>query len=289
MAFNILKYESDEGLFYKQSKILSGMSFSNMAFYRSKRISYDLQKDLERTNSSIIGSIEIVINQSNFDNYQRTYQRLQSLLAEIMSVINLLLEIGRQISKFLCNKKMSCDIIDALLNIKNDPRLSQQNNNNINNLITKKLKKSERIKIIPKINQEKIIRSSENNQESKLNKSKESNELICIRKINKKDINNNIIENINYFHIIKSFLCFKDERTKLINDCSRIINEDLCVGKILYRFYNLENICNYFSSKEVIEINIAKDKRFYEINQHIININNEIKREDSSKEAKTKT
>ena len=47
-----------------------------------------------------IGDIEISLNKSNYDNYKRTYQRLQSLLAEIMSVISLLFEIGRS-SSFL--------------------------------------------------------------------------------------------------------------------------------------------------------------------------------------------
>ena len=44
-----IKYESDEGLFYKQSKVLNGVSFSDMTFYRSKKNSYDLQTDLEQS------------------------------------------------------------------------------------------------------------------------------------------------------------------------------------------------------------------------------------------------
>jgi len=53
----------------------------------------------------MIGTIEFGINKSNFDNYKRSYQRLQSLLAEIISVINLLFEVGRQISNILGGKK----------------------------------------------------------------------------------------------------------------------------------------------------------------------------------------
>ena len=41
---------------------------------------------------------------------------MQSLLAELMSVISLLFEIGGQISIFLCEKKMSKDIIFNLIN-----------------------------------------------------------------------------------------------------------------------------------------------------------------------------
>ena len=47
------------------------------------------------------------MNKSNYDNYKRTYKKFQSLLAEIMSVISLLFEIGGQISSIFCEKNMS--------------------------------------------------------------------------------------------------------------------------------------------------------------------------------------
>ena len=49
------------------------------------------------------------------------------------------------------------------------------------------------------------------------------------------------IKNINYFHILKSFLCFKDKKTKIINFCYDFINKNMCIERILDRFYNLEN------------------------------------------------
>ena len=74
-----------------------------------------MEKHLE-DNKVKIGAIEFSLNKSNYDNYKRTYQRLQSLLAEIMSVISLLFEISRQLSAFLCQKGMSKDIIETLIN-----------------------------------------------------------------------------------------------------------------------------------------------------------------------------
>ena len=114
--FQYLKYESDEGFFFQASRILYGMSFSDMTSYINKQNNKDITNNFEELRDSMIGTIEFGINKSNFDNYKRSYQRLQSLLAEITSVINLLLEVGRQIVNFLGGKKMSLSIIDYLVN-----------------------------------------------------------------------------------------------------------------------------------------------------------------------------
>ena len=55
------------------------------------------------------------MNKSNYDYYQRTYKRIQALLAEIMSIISLILEVGQIIISFLCDKKMSCELIKYLM------------------------------------------------------------------------------------------------------------------------------------------------------------------------------
>ena len=87
---------------------------------------FDLKKDFENYNSSRIGIITIEINQSYFDNYKRTYERLQGLLAEIMSVVNLLLQIGNIISNFLCKKRMCKDIMNNLLNNQKIQRINKK-------------------------------------------------------------------------------------------------------------------------------------------------------------------
>ena len=56
------------------------------------------------------------------------------------------------------------------------------------------------------------------------------------------------MKSINYFHIIKSYFCFKDNKTKLIYICQSTIIEDMSIEKILERIYNLENI--YISLNE---------------------------------------
>ena len=124
-----IKYDSDEGLFYKKSKILKGISFLDMSFNRNnKNEDYDLNKQLKESNITKIGIIEIQINKSNFDNYKRSYKKLQSLLAEVMSVISLLFEIGRQISQILSYKNMNKDIYIKLFNNKNENKKISHNN-----------------------------------------------------------------------------------------------------------------------------------------------------------------
>ena len=127
-----------EDFFLKIQK--NGIYFSDMSFFKNIKDDYDLEYNLTNSNKSQIGEIEIEIHKSHFDNYNRSYQRFQSLLAEIMSVVNLLLEIGRQISTFLCDKKMSKDIIKSLLNNDNKYEIEQQKNR-INNFFQNSFKK----------------------------------------------------------------------------------------------------------------------------------------------------
>ena len=87
-----------------------------MTFFNSYKDDYNIEIRLKEDNKVNIGAIEFSLNKSNYDNYKRTYQRLYSLLAEIMSVISLLFEIGREISTFFCEKSMSKDIIETLVN-----------------------------------------------------------------------------------------------------------------------------------------------------------------------------
>ena len=69
------------------------------------------------------------MNKSHFDYYIRSYQKLQSLLAEIMSVISILFELGKKISIILCNKKMSKDIISYILYPDKRRNSTEQNHN----------------------------------------------------------------------------------------------------------------------------------------------------------------
>ena len=49
--FQFINYESDDGFFFKNSKYLTGISFSDMIFYKNIQNDYDLKYDLETFNS----------------------------------------------------------------------------------------------------------------------------------------------------------------------------------------------------------------------------------------------
>jgi len=97
--FQYLKYDSDDGLVFKNYKNFSGVLFSDMSSYRTKYFNYNRSSDINQ-----IGTISFQVSQSNYDYYKRTYQRLQSLLPEILSLINLVLGIAREVSNYLTKK-----------------------------------------------------------------------------------------------------------------------------------------------------------------------------------------
>ena len=234
--YQYIKYESDEGLFYKKSKTMSGVLFSGMTFYKGIQDNYNLERDFKNSRESNIGSIMLEINKSHFDNYSRTYKRLQALLAEVMSVVSLLFEIGRQISSFLCEKKMNTDIVHDLLN--QDKKYIPIKLKHINN-ITKIKKKNEfssdRKEINPELmNKENDITHDEKNEIIKLDKSREN---LRIKKDPNEEgnINNQFMKEINYFQVLKSYFCFKDNKTKLIQLCHNLVIEDMSVERILQR------------------------------------------------------
>ena len=276
--YQYIKYESDDGLFYKSSKTLSGVSFSEMTFYKGIQDTYNLQRDFENSCESNIGNIKLEINKSHFDNYSRTYKRLQGLLAEVMSVVSLLFEIGRQISSFLCEKKMNTDIVYDLLNQDKTYipiKLTRINNLTKNNQKKKNEFSSDRKNINPELmNKDNDNTRDEKNEIIKFGKSREN--LTLNNPIEEKDNINKFMKEINYFQVIKSYFCFKDNKSKLIQLCNNLVIEDMSVERILQRLYNLERIYYSFLKEEKGKIKLVKIKRFKEINKCILDINNEI-------------
>ena len=266
--FQFIKYESDNGFFNKKYKNFIGISFSDMTFINKYKDNYDIEKHLEENNKVNIGAIEFSLNKSNYDNYKRTYQRIQSLLAEIMSVISLLFEIGRQLSAFLCQKSMSKDIIETLINRdkKHILRVQSYRINKLcktseNNNTTSIERKNTKYESLDMINNK--LENSERIDKTKLDTSK--NDITYKNeKIKQIRINNKHIEKVNYFHILKSYFCFKDKKTEMINLCNDIIREDMCIERILERFYNLEKLSHHYLDikKEKLKINKNKNEGF---------------------------
>ncbi len=270
--FQYIKYESDDGFFFKNSKILNGISFSDMNYYNTFKDDYE--KNLKENNSSQIGIVEFSINRANYDSYQRTYQRFQSLLAEIMSVISLLFEIGNQIANIFCEKDMKKEIIKDII-FKDKKSDENQKNFNENKIITTQnseiylgpnKKRYESSDKISNINKQEISANNASIKSDEISeKSNDNNNMFIENDKMKKVIENNKeLKKVNYFHILISYLCFKTKKTEIINLCDDIITEDLCVERILKRLYNLERFCPYFSYNEGKEETITCKNKIYE-------------------------
>ena len=264
--FQFIRYESDDGYFFKDSRNFIGISFSDMTFFNSYNENYNIEKLLEKDKKANIGTIEFSLNRSNYDNYKRSYQRLQSLLAEITSVISLILEIGRQISFFFCEKSMSRDIIETLINRDKKHLLRVQSyrinklcKTSENNNTTPIEIKNTQYESTDMINNK--LENSERTDKTNLNKSK--NDISYKHnKIKQISINNGHLYQVNYFHIFKSYFCFKDKKTEMINLCNDIITEDMCIERILERFYNLEKLNHHYSDIKKEKLKINKNKGF---------------------------
>ena len=249
--FQYLKYETDDGYFFEASKYLKGLSFFDMTYLKNNQENYNLEKDFITKNSSKIGTIRFTLNKSNYDFYRRNYKKIPTLLAEIMSLISLMFEIGRQILSFLNEKKMSVDLIRTLFNIEKKSRKYKFNNYN------------DRIKIVPEKMNNSFKLSEKNSIYIK------TSESINDGFENKNEI---ILKKINVFHIIKNFFCCNGLKDKLISLIHEIIKKDMSVETILERFYNLGRIYKAITDIEKYNLGLNKDSRFKEINSIIYDI-----------------
>ena len=103
---------------------------------------------------------------------------------------------------------------------------TSENNNNIK-FIERKNTQYESVDIINH-----KLENSERTDNAKLNTSK--NDISYKHdKIKKIVIKNGNLDQVNYFHILKSYFCFKDKKTEMINLCNDIITEDMCIERIL--------------------------------------------------------
>ena len=241
--YNYIKYETDDGYIFSNKKDINGIGISNTN-------SYDKNDFINN-----ILFIDFKMNGASYDYYQRSFIKFQAFLADVMSLINLLITISKIISEFLLNKKMNKDIIRYILtsndinknNIAKDKQIHEIFDNNYD-------KNRNRIIDIPKTTDSSIEISTKSDLENK-------NENINI-----------IMKNLKINSIIKSFFCCKDKKTKIINLCEGIVEKDICIERILKRLYLIEN-----------EFDILKNENFFEIQNIIDNISEESNKKKNNK------
>ena len=152
---------------------------------------------------------------------------------------------------------MSKDIIETLINRDKKHliriqsyRIDKLCKSNENNNTTPIERKNMQYESVDMINNK--LENSERIDKTKLNTSK-NNIAYKNEKIKQIKIINSYLNDLNYFHILKSYFCFKDKKTEMINLYNNIITEDMSVERILERFYNLEKLSHHYSE-------IKKDK-----------------------------
>ena len=258
--YQYIKYESDNGIIFNDKAIYNGIGIFGANLFDK----YDVSK--------CIIKIAFKMNNANYDFYRRTFQKFQSFLAEVMSLISLLITISKVITEFLLYKKMHKDIIKHII-INEEKEIIPQ----------KKLKK------IFDINDNKIQKFDKKIEQNQIIEEK-ANSKIYFETYNKDsglDFENNdknmiqVMKNLNFINILKSFLCFKDKKLKLINLCNDIVNKDICAERILKRLYILENEYNSL---------IEGDRKKSFIDNDISKVKNIIKRinKEANKQIKNK-
>ena len=255
-----INYESDTGLLFPNSKIFNAKTYSHMTI---KETNYDEEMD-----KKLIGIIAIELSENNFDYYKRVYPRFQSLLAEIMSVINLLFFIGKTLFKLLLNKKMSIDIVKHIINNITFANKKEDLNQNIKIINYEKYPENsieiKNIEINKSVDKSQVI-----NFKGKEVNSEIEPELVQIEQI--KNSNNKIFENLNSSYIFRSYFCCykKDRRIQLINLCHDIVSKELCIEDILFRLYELENKIKYIINKGINKPNYYKNNEIEVLNNII--------------------
>lgn len=172
---------------------------------------------------------------------------------------------------------MSKDIIRILLNeetIVNEINHSQVPNQQYKiNKLFKNIEKN-------KISSLELMKSNAKSEEKinafenleKHNKSNINNKIIKSNSLNESD---KILKKLNFINIIKSYFCFKDRKTLLINACHKFVINNISIKKILETIYKLENVYYILLKKNKHKFKTKKyvNKRLREINKYIYEIN----------------
>ena len=244
--FQYIKYESDKGLIFDRTHLYSAKSYSHSVVIRTSRGESD---------DNEIGAAVVEISNINFDYYNRSYSRIQTLLAELLSVIELITGIGSTVCGIALNKKMSRKVIKHILHRNNKVNIENDDKNTLDNSNAKTTYLENQIQVKETNNNLNI--SAINTLEKKPSSIDDEEKVI------------KALDNSNYFHFLKSYLCFKDPNTLLINECHEQYKEEVCIEGILKRIYDneerLDCIEAILNENNLQAKNTPKSERFEKI------------------------
>jgi len=254
IEIDYVEYETDNSLFLPTKKIYEGIDIKN-EFDKFLSNYYNYFENFNLNGFSAIGWIVIRINEKSYERYKRTYPRLQSLVAESISTIQLFFMVYYFFGNYYYNIGMNIEIMKNIIDKKNknifDIKNKKINNENINYTIDKEsqnknLEENIYIETIQKTNivnneinsqiknitEQNIMEQSENrNFNNNINKTKELNIDLGIR-----------LEDINKINFWDYLFCCCTKKRELIKKCNKIIEQEASIENIIYKILKLEKL-----------------------------------------------
>ena len=282
---NCIEYETDNGVFFSSNKKYRGIEFYNQEDKMPKNYINLRRNDkifepqsfpkiiYEESDMDIMGIVLLRINGQFLERYKRIYPKLQSLIADIISTIQLILLIYEFLTNNLYSNKIRVEIIKSILkdydggeikiNLekknKEDKKveLIKVDNNNKNykgNILFENIIPKKNI-ILPKINNSKVnIQSSNRLITKNINKGK------IINKTNNHDMLLEKMNKINFCNfLLYDFSCCcqkKSKINKIIEKCNELIDKEASFDNIIYKMLKIDNKKEQkiFENNEIKEI-----------------------------------
>ena len=280
-----IEYDSDDGIIFEKINNYKGVRLNRETpeFY--------FKND---TNNKAIGRIKIQINRNTFDKYKRTYMKLQELLSEIESIINLFFIVGGILANVIAKKKMSLDLTRMIMKKKTEINKgdfnSYKNNISFNEIfgdiedVENQENKINRLysfdNFKPRCSYSFRLKDDKKNINlfnkniNNIKGDSKSKDKTIIKNVILKNMENNILnelkmKKINILNIILSYFCFKDRKSELINLCHNFIYNELSIDKILFRIFKLEKIYYLLSERDKAKIHYMNIKELEGINDYL--------------------
>ena len=226
-----------------------------------------------RNGIDVIGIMFLRINGQFLERYKRIYPKLQSLIADIISTIQLILLIYEFLTNNLYSNKIRVEIIKSILKDYDDGKMkiNLEKDNKENNkaklikVVNNNKSNKENIIIENIIQKKKIILPKINNSRVNI---QSSNRLITQnidngKIINKKNNHDMLLEKMNKINfcnlLLYDFSCCcqkKSKINKIIEKCNELIDKEASFDNIIYKMLKIDNKKEQkiFENNEIKEI-----------------------------------
>ena len=294
-----LEYKSDNGYFFSNIKTYTGfkMGYTQDEKTSNEDVGYDYEKEIRKGGKSHIGDIIIRMSGKSHEHYNRSYMKLQTLLANIKVIITIFILVGDCISYFIIQKQMSIDIVRSILNKKTDIQGSYtilKNFEDYNEIFGDQKKSENNDFIFNKSNMYSNEKSKYDyynavfNRKDNFEKKREDKDFnsALLKTINEKNKeanqkNEEVLNNLKIFTFIKSYFSSNSSETKLIGECQSFVENELSIEVILKKLSKLEKIYYILSDVEKAKVQLLDVLGLKEINEYLSKLNEDNKNLDT--------